>query len=85
MKIVVYQNTGKAESKINADIPELRFRVSDSGLFLRKFVTRSVSPGGCYQEWVSTEIDKKGKIWYLLGYLKLIAEGLEETNEKQGK
>jgi len=82
MKVIVYGNKGEAENKINVDIPELRFCVGDLGLTLRKFITKSVSPGGRYQQWVSIEIDGRGEIWHLLGYWELIANGLEEIPDK---
>jgi hypothetical protein len=77
MKIIVYKNRGEAENKINVDIPELRFRVSNFGLILRKYVNSR------YREWVPIEIDENGKIWYLRDYWELIAEGLEETSNKK--
>jgi hypothetical protein len=80
MKVIVYENKGETENEVNVGIPELRFRVGDFGLILRKFIRDN------YWGWVPIEIDNKGKIWYLLGYWELIAEGLEETsNEKQRK
>ena len=80
MKVIVYENRGEAENKINADIPELRFRVSDLELILSKYVKGRIR----YREWISIELFGDGKIWYLPYYWELIAEDLEETsNEKQ--
>jgi hypothetical protein len=78
MKVIVYENRGEAENKINADIPELRFRVSDLELMLSKYVKGRAR----YGEWISIELFGNGEIWYLPSYWELIAENLEENKNK---